>query len=241
MNEEVIQNAFSEYELRYGFSNMDGPTGRILSSTFINKIKNLINFEEVNTVLDIGSRDGCQALELARYFPNSKVFAFEPNPDAIQFVCNNAAQCSRIKVFQTAISQTCGKVPFYKVINGNIGASSLYKTSGHSRSAEWQQSEIEVESVRLEDWAIYNGIDSIDIVWADVQGAELDVFKSFGKYLSGVKCIATEVALEKLYNGSTLMSELDEFLSGFVKISFEPESTRTEADIVYVNRNLYDQ
>lgn len=241
MNEEIIKNAFSEHELRYGFSNMDGPTGRILSSKFVSKISPFIDFSSVNTVLDIGSRDGCQSLELARYFPNSTVYAFEPNPDAIQFVCNNAAQCSRIKVFQTAISQTCGKVPFYKVINGNIGASSLYKTSGHSRSAEWQQSEIEVESVRLEDWAIYNGVDSVDIVWADVQGAELDVFKSFGKYLNSVKCIATEVALEKLYHGSTLLEELDSFLNGFIRISFEPESTRTEADVIYINRNLYDQ
>lgn len=241
MNEEIIQNAFSEYELRHGFSNMDGPTGRILSSNFIHKIKHLIDFNEVNVVLDIGSRDGCQSLELSRYFPLAHIYAFEPNPDALPFVENNARQCSRIKVIQSAVSQSSTPIPFYKVVNGNIGASSIYKTSGHSRSAEWQQVEIEVPSTRIDEWAVLSGLNSIDIVWADVQGAELDVFSSFGKYLSSVKCIATEVALEKLYNGSTLLPELDELLSGFIRISFEPEATRTEADVIYVNRNLYDQ
>jgi FkbM family methyltransferase len=237
VNEEIISNAFSEHERRFGFTNMDGPTGRILSSDFIHSIKDIIDFNKVKVVLDIGSRDACQSLELARWFPNATVYAFEANPDALIWVEKNSALCNRVKVVPFAVSDVDGELSFYKVVNGNIGASSLYQVN-HLRSFEWKQVETKVRSIRIDSWLIENGIEKVDIVWADVQGAESSVFNGFGKFLPSVDAIATEVAIEKLYDRSTLKSDLDEILCEFKCISQRAESTNTEVDAVYVNERL---
>lgn len=237
MNKEIKQNAFTDTERLTGFTNMDGPQNRIISKRFIDLISDNIDFSKVRTVLEIGSRDGCQALELSRWFPNATVYSFEPNPSALDWVRKNSAMCSRIVVVPFAVSEVTGEVSFYEVVNGNIGASSLYKVN-HPRSFEWQQREIKVQSVRLDEWLDNKGIDQVDIVWADVQGAEGPVFRSLGKYLNEVKAIATEVAIQPLYDGSTLKSDLDNILSSFQCIDSMIESTGTESDAVYIRKDL---
>lgn len=237
MNEEIKQNAFSESELLTGFTNMDGPQKRIISKKFIDLISSYVDFSKVKTVLEIGSRDGCQALELSRWFPQATIYSFEPNPSAFGWVSKNASMCNRIEVIPFAVSEIAGEVSFYQVINGNIGASSLYKVN-HPRSFEWKQKEIKVQSVRLDEWLIDKGIDQVDIIWADVQGAEGPVFRSLGKYLDTIKAIATEVAIQPLYDGSTLKHELDKILSGYCCIDSEIESTGTESDAVYIRKDL---
>lgn len=235
-NDEIIKNAFSIDEQRLGFIDMNGYTGRILSQDFINKIKKFKNFNDIKIVLDVGSRDGCQALELSRFFPNAKIYAFEPNPDALIYVKNNASLSKNISIINAAVGIKTQKRDFYKVVNGNIGASSLYKTNNHYKSQCWIQEKIEVDCIRMDEWLIKNSIDKVDVVWADVQGAESEVFKSFGKYLNNIDFIATEISIQKLYEQSTLVEELDMILDNFYKIDFQIESSNTEADVIYINK-----
>ncbi len=236
MNEEIKRIAFTENERKTGFTNMDGPQNRIISQGFIDLIDPYINFSEIKGVLEIGSRDACQALELSRWFPNAIIYVFEPNPSSWGWVHKNASKCERIKVFPFAISDINGEIPFYEVINGNIGASSLFKVN-HPRSMEWKQREILVKSVRLDSWIDSEGIIP-DIIWADVQGAESKVFQSLGNYLNRIKAIATEIAIQPLYDGSTLKPELDSILSNFICLESKLESTGTESDSVYIRKDL---
>jgi hypothetical protein len=72
----------------------------------------------------------------------------------------------------------------------------------------------------------------------DVQGAENIVLDSLKDYLNDVKIIATEVGLQELYHGSTSKIELDNKLTSFVALDESPESSMTEMDVVYINKNL---
>jgi FkbM family methyltransferase len=237
-NESFIKNAFTEDELKNGaFIDLNGKCP-LWTTKMINVIKDKIDFNKITTILDIGSRDGCQSLELNRWFPHAKIYAFEPVKENYEFTVKNIEKIENIKAYPYAINNYNGKTKFYEVYNGNVGASSLLKTTDHWRSSQWQQKETEVECIVLADWLKENKIDSIDLIWMDVQGVENIVLDSLKDYLNNVKVIATEVGLQELYQGSTTKLDLDNKLNNFIALDESTESSMTEMDIVYINKNL---
>ena len=238
MNEGYIKKAFTPEELECGvWNNWDG-RGNILTKRLINIIKDKLDFSQVKCILDIGSRDGLQSMEFNRWFPEAKIYAFEPIKSSFNFIVNLTKDIDNIEALNYAITSYNGKIKFYEVYNGNVGASSLLKTSGHPRTQHWQQREIEVDCINLEDWLDKKEINSVDIAWVDVQGAEKIVFESFGKYLNDVKVIATEVGVVPLYEGAITKELLDKQLTNHICISSQLEPSGTESDTIYIRRDL---
>lgn len=240
-NIKYLINAFTAEELSSGcFFNWDGRCP-ILTRSFVNHMSNYIDFDDVKVILDIGSRDACQSLEFNRWFPNAKIYAFEPVPKNIEWCIENTKNIENITIIPKAINSFNGKSKFYQVVNGNVGASSFLLKSGHSRSNPWEQQEIEVDCVRLDDWLRENNIEKVDLMWVDVQGIEREVFKSMTDYLWNVDGIATEIELQELYKNATMKPELDELLGeNFVLVEERPERRFTEADVVYVNKKYIE-
>lgn len=233
------KNAFSSNQERKYYNWQ----GSVLSYTFdfIKKIENKIDLEDINHVLDIGSRDACQSLELSDWFPNSKIHCFEPVPETAQWCKNNIKDRSNIIFYEKAIGSTDGYIKFHKVINGNIGASSLYKANNdHHYGKSYVQEEIQVECVKGDSFLKNNSIDKIDLIWMDVQGAEIEVLKSFGEHLQNIKAIHSEVGLDKIYQNSTVKNELIQFMQEndfFVECCLT-NALGIEEDIVFINKKF---
>lgn len=237
-NTKFIENAFNNEELEHGaFIDLNGKCP-LWTKKLIESIKDKIDFNEISVILDIGSRDGCQSLELNRWFPHAKIYAFEPVKENYEFTVKNVESIKNIQAYPYAINYYNGKTKFYEVYNGNVGASSLLQTTNHWRSSQWFQKETEVDCIVLSDWLKENNIKYVDLIWMDVQGAEIIVLDSLKDYLDNVKVIATEVGIEELYHNSTSKSELDNKLKSFIAIDETPESLMTEMDVVYINKNL---
>lgn len=205
---------------------------------FIKSIEKIIDLQGVNTVFDIGSRDGCQSLEFAHWFPNAKVFCFEPVPENILWCKRNAELCNRITVIEKAVSDIDGFVDFHVVNNGNVGASSLYIANPHhGYGATLNQTKISVESIRAESFLSQNNVNVPQLLWMDVQGAELSVLNSFGQSLQKVKAIHTEVGLDLIYKSSTLKQDLINFMDkmGFYVYTSISNSLGIEEDVIFVN------
>ena len=239
MNNNYNKDAFSSNSERR-YSNWEGT---VLSYTFdfVKKIENKIDLEKVNHVLDIGSRDACQSLELSDWFPNSTVHCFEPVPETATWCKNNIKDRKNILFYEKAIGSIDGSVKFHKVVNGNIGASSLYRTNNeHHHARTWAQEEIEVECIRGDSFIKENAINQIDLIWMDVQGAEIEVLNSFGSDLENIKAIHSEVGLGKIYEKSTVKNELINFMEdkGFVVECCLSNALGIEEDIVFVNKKF---
>jgi hypothetical protein len=88
------------------------------------------------------------------------------------------------------------------------------------------------------NWCKQNVIDKIDIIWIDVQGAELNVFKGGENILKNTKVIFTEVGLKAYYEGHSLKKDIDNYLLnlGFKEISdsFELNGFDYEANTIYI-------
>ena len=180
----------------------------------------------IRTIVDLGSRDCIEAVAMAKMMPNARrTIAVECNPDAIP-LCEKTIRDSgvNIELVAKAICGHTGTCKFYPIdpartvtpwIDGNIGASSLYKANGAYPFERYEQNEIEVPCTRLEDMCAELGVHEIDLLWMDLQGAELVALKSASELLRRIKYIHSEVSYIPAYEGQCLFDELDEYLRGY--------------------------
>ncbi len=97
--------------------------------------------------------------------------------------------------------------------------------------------------MRIDTWAKKNNIESTDLAWIDVRGAEFPVLLGFGELLKCVKAIATEVATGSIYYPSKKYEpanydKLREYMeaTNFKEILFD-QPWPFEANIVYVKND----
>lgn len=212
----------------------------MLIQNFIDKIKNhKVNFNP-KIILDIGSRDLEQSIEFYTIYPESKIYAFEPNQSQYN-ICKNLAQnySDRIEVFDLALSDKNGTSDFY-ITHGNIGASSLLKPWDIPFASNTPVSKTQVNTITLDSWMLDRGIDKIDVIWMDVQGAELSVLKGLStlKSVSYIHCEASQVPY---YENHTVKNELETYLkdNGFeLEFNLAVGHPYGEGDYVAINKNI---
>jgi FkbM family methyltransferase len=217
------------------YRNWDGYT-LVYSYDFLKYIEEYIDLNEIHTVFDIGSRDACQALEFSDWFPNSKVYLFEPVPSSYQYCVENTNGRDNIICNNIALADFDGDTTFYQVVNGNVGASSLLKVT--PMYSHYEQQPIDVKVKTAKTFIEENGIKSVDLLWVDVQGSEINCFKGFERHLQNVKAIHTEVGLNAYYQNGTEYYELCKFMeeNGFELIKVLHNEAGLEVDVIFVNK-----
>ena len=204
--------------------------------------------DAVRVALDVGSRDAQIARGLACHYPNARVWAFEPNPAAVAVCRDNLKDEPRIALVEAAVTEADGPVTFYPIdpartltphADGNIGASSLYKANAVYPYETYAQTEVTVHGTRLDTWAQGAGVGEIDVLWMDVQGAELPALSGLGQLLSRVKIIHVEVLYKEMYVGASLFDAVDALLTaqGFARTK-KLYACEWFGDVVYVRADL---
>ncbi len=204
--------------------------------------------DEVRTIFDVGARDCEESRQFALAFPNAVAYAFECNPATLPACRAVAAAEPRIVLTEMAASNQAGVTTFYPidqertitgVADGNPGASSLFRASGRYAEEQYVQQEIEVGTLRLDDFMQSHSIDSVDILWMDVQGAEAMVLEGLGRRLRDVKCLHIEVEFFEIYEGQGLFDDVDPYLRdrGFNLLGFTSYS-RYAADALYLRDDI---
>ena len=153
-----------------------------------------INTAEVKNIVEIGARDCVESLKFTELFPNAHVTAFECNPRLIELCEFNALTSDRITVVGKMVTDKPEITTFYMPDNEpGMGSMKECVLPGSSTT---------VETVRMDD---YLGDEVIDLLWIDVQGAEVDILNSFGKKLGNVKTIYVEsnILPMRYYQSST--------------------------------------
>ncbi len=208
-------------------------------------------------ILDIGSWHLHQSIELSNIFPHAQIDAFEPVPDSFEICMRNLENIApdkkmKIRVHNIALGDKIGLVPFFAVDTSveqriDAGFSSLFKFSESFKNDKYYgqsliQKELRVQSNTLDNWCRDNNTQFIDIIWIDVQGAELLVFEGGKEILQNTKFILTEVGLKPYYEGHTLKADIDKLLFGLgfeeIDSSFVLNGFDYEANTIYVNKYL---
>jgi FkbM family methyltransferase len=214
---------------------------------FVQELRGYITPESVRVIVDIGSRNAIESITLKGFYPDAIVYAFECNPPSIEICRQNIGTRADIIMVAKAVSDVNGTVDFFAIdpektvtthADGNIGASSLFIANPEYPHEKYHQNKIMVESITLEKWAVEAQVRDIDIMWIDLQGAELKAFKGMGNLISRVKVIYTEVEFKKMYLNQPLFGEIDSYLikNGFILVKLYPYDWFGNA--LYVRKDL---
>ncbi len=205
---------------------------------FIKHIEEYIDLNDINVVFDIGSRDGCQALEFSDWFPASKIYLFEPVPTSYDFCVENTKERGNIICNNSAFANYDGSTKFYQVVNGNVGASSLFKVT--PSYSHYEQQPIDVVVTKAKTFIEKNNIQKVDLLWVDVQGAEIDCFSGFEEHLENIKAIHTEVGLSAYYENGTDYDNLLRFMdaNNFEPVKVLNNEAGLEVDVIFINRKF---
>lgn len=196
--------------------------------------------DRVRWIVEVGARDCRETLGFAAQFPSARIFAFECNPDTLPACRAAVAGRQNIRLIEKAAAERPGRLDFYPVDPAvNAGASSLYLATGRYALEHYPQRRIEVEAVTLQSFLQAESIPRIDLLWMDIQGAELAALKGLGARIVDVALIHAEVEFEEIYAGQPLFPELRAFLEsqGFRFLGFTIYA-RHSADAVFANRRV---
>jgi len=199
--------------------------------------------DEVKTIVEVGARDGRETLGLQALFPGAQVHAFECNPDTLPACRAALAGMPRIHLVEKAIAEQAGRVKFFPVDPAtNPGASSLYRASGKFKLESYAQREIEVEATTLADYLRERRLPGIDLLWMDIQGAELAALRGLGDRLADLRLAQLEVEFEEIYSGQPLFPEVRDFLCrrGFRFLGFTVYAKHS-ADAVFANATAFSR
>lgn len=235
-------NAFqSFYDKKY--KNGYGQNDNTLTYDYVKNIENKINMDSIKTIFEIGSRDASQGLELSDWFTQAEIYCFEPVPSSAEWCIENCKLCNRMKFYQLALSEVNGEVDFFITTN-NIGASSLYQANqNNAYGSHFEQYKTTVKSQTAQSFIEQHNL-KVDLLWMDVQGSELTVLNSFGRYLEDdVQAIHTEVGLSEIYENSTLKDQLIEYMQNknFELIKCLTNPVGQEEDLIFVNKKYIIQ
>ncbi len=216
---------------------------------FIEIANLLIENEKVTTIFEFGARYGEDTVEFAKKYPHATVYTFECNPNSLPECKERVSKYSNIILTEKAVTDENGIISFYAIDkentittweDGNQGASSLLKASGKYEVEQYAQKEVFVEGITLNTFIQENNIPNIDLLWMDIQGAELKALQGLKDKISFVKLIHIEVEFMEIYTNQPLFQDIKIFfdLNGFIFLGFTSKGLYS-ADAVFVNSNFY--
>jgi len=216
---------------------------------FVDIISKIINLKDIKNVLDLGAADLGSSFALSRAFTEAQILAFECNPRSVEKCKQNYDKYrpQNITFFDKAVYSETKILDFYPVdmIKGsskNDQAGSFFKFSQNYLSGAeniYQENPIKVQAVKLKEFLTNKNINEINIVWSDIQGAELDALKGMEDMINNVRALHLEVEFDHnpVYLDHPCEYDIDKFLTekGFEKIRYQNPNAFW-VNYIYINK-----
>lgn len=124
--------------------------------------------EDPSVIIDLGGNIGLSTIFFAIKYPSARILCFEPSPAVQVFLQKNTEQFDNIELFKVAISECDDVVTFYENTQKSIASSLKDRQDGAVAH--------QVQSWSFETILARCGIDAVDLVKFDIEGAEYAAF-----------------------------------------------------------------
>lgn len=121
------------------------------------------------TILDLGAHFGDTALYYNAVYPNAKIIAVEPDPANFARLKKNVAAYKNIIPVHCAVGPENGTATLFLAQNG-LGHSTAERKESHGS--------VQVMQATLDEILSEQGLESVDLLKFDIEGAETVLFKN---------------------------------------------------------------
>jgi len=189
-------------------------------SFFLFRASTVIDLKSTKTFFDLGSLNGIESSFVAQLMPNCKVYSFEARDSAAKMVQDNLKRYTNAKCICSAVGDKNDTIEFF-ITPDNIGASSALEPTGGPAGSNSEKTS--VPCVRLDTFCENEKIDSIDLIWMDLQGFEIKALEGLGNLLDTTKAIHTEACKIAYYKDQPIINELKDYLEnkGFIMDNYK--------------------
>lgn len=209
-------------------------------------IKDLNQYiKEPKGVIHVGANDGG---ERDWYVDNgfSPVIWFEPNPEVFIKLYSNLKypKYDNQYCYNYGIHDTLTKTVLH-VANNEGQSSSILPLGLHKQYHPKVKyiKDMKISLSRLDAFfniGTYN-VNDFNFLNIDVQGCELNVIRSFGQDITKMDYIYTEVNTAEVYEGCSLLNDIDLYLNSFGFIRVKTHMTKNRwGDAFYVKHSIYE-
>jgi FkbM family methyltransferase len=136
--------------------------------------KNIISKEQSVCCFDIGANIGQTAKKFSGYFPNSKIFSFEPVKETYKILKRNLVEYPNIRTYNNAMGATVGELEIFHRANSEWN--SLVKTLNEGAKSMGASSEV-IKVNTIDNFVQENKIQKIHILKSDTEGFEMEVLQ----------------------------------------------------------------
>jgi FkbM family methyltransferase len=154
------------------------------------EVKYLIGSHNENfTLFDIGANNGNYSLTVAKLFPKSIIYSFEPSKFTFDQLVQNVKNELSITPYQIGFGEKRKKTNLYSDKVGSGMASTYHRQFENSEFKFHHIEKINID--KLDNWVHQNRV-MPDFVKIDVEGAELSVLRGGLNVLKNVKAVQFE-------------------------------------------------
>jgi FkbM family methyltransferase len=168
-------------------------------------------------IIEAGAFDGTDTRSFLDFWPLANVHSFEPEPELFNGLVKRFMNDSRVKLYNLALSPNADvKTITLKTFQGTPHASSSILSPSLHLSIHPDlnfEREISCDAITVDQWHKAEGISKLDLMWLDLQGAELDILNEATETLSKTNVIHIEVNRVALYEGSATRDDILHFLT----------------------------
>ena len=183
-------------------------------------------------ILHVGAHECEEIGSYEKYISRDKILWVEAMPDKVE-QCINAFP--NLLIENAVVSDKCETVVFNRSNNGQ--SSSILNLGSHKihHPYVWYVDSFPVETKMLKD-IICNYNIPYNFINLDIQGVELKALKGMSNYLPYIDYIYTEVNSDYVYEGCSLVGEIDDYLSqyGFKRVETKWHENCNWGDAFYI-------
>jgi|15BtaG_2_1085339.scaffolds.fasta_scaffold07765_2 FkbM family methyltransferase len=188
----------------------------------------LIDISEIDTIVEMGAECSPSWAVLNEVYSPIEIYSVEANPNFKDFLEEYLEEYllrfDNVDFTPIALANKNGKIEFY-LHSGCASSSSIYEP------LKGEGEMIEIDCITLDKFCENKKISKIDLICADVEGAESEIFTN-QEIMRTVKYIISEVKLTASFKGHDFPG-LPQLTSALEPYGFEMVSLKPTADFMF--------
>lgn len=172
---------------------------------------------DIRQIVIVGTHEGDEIGRLLGTYPNARFLCFEPNPTTYGRLVRAFQDNPCVTLSEFALSDTAGTALFYELDMPGNGSLLRPDVRSWAQAVQREDSEVKCFSVRVSTLDNETSdLESIDLLWMDVQGAEGKVLDGSRAALNKVNAVFLEVTLVRSpYEGALLFHDISAKLNAY--------------------------